>query len=54
LQYTALLEPPRDVGLVEADTMMASSPSSAALFAVIRPEVPQPTTTTSASMVSAI
>lgn len=54
LQYTTPLEPPRATGFSLADTTTTSSPASAAVLATTNPDVPAPTTTTSASTVSTI
>ena len=54
LEYTALFDPPRETAASEALTMMTERPPSAAETAVTMPDMPQPTTMTSADFVSAI
>ena len=54
LLYVAWLEPPREMGLLLALISTTFPPSSATALATVRPPVPAPTTTTSASMVSAM
>ena len=50
----AALEPPRDTGLSLEAMSTTSQPSSVAAMAVMRPEVPAPTTIQSAVTVSPI
>ena len=54
LEYTPLLEPPRDTGASDALMRMTFSPFSAQDAAVAMPAMPPPTTTTSASSVAVI
>ena len=54
LLYVAWLEPPRPMGLLLALISTTFAPSSAAALATVRPPVPAPTTTMSASTVSAM